>query len=362
MLLLLSHLTSCTVVIVAEKSQRMCLAMMIPILEHGGRLLCSTTAIILGINHRRIRLELVLLATTRDMNANGRESHLAELKVHGRVPLTADRRRLLSGIGLEFTRRPIILVLLELLQLLNVQERIEIILHVGNLLDEHGAVTVDNARATIVGTSRASAAAAVQTAARRDRGRLVTGVVEHGGLLGYHSGDGRQTVAGGGQLLLTACAEGARVLVVGLLILADDATNVVGLIATLRVVEARVGMRNVDVNEVGEKEAQKGHTGQAAVHVHVTILALVVGRVEHEIGEAFERARVTFGDVRRPGAFETPNGRGLECNDDGHERVERVQFVETFGDLDKVNNHFATLLDSFACENLQINNKYIDSN
>ena len=43
--------------------------------------------------------------------------------------------------------------------------------------------------------------------------------------------------------------------------------------------------------------------------MHVSYFALVVGGVEHEIGEAFEDARVTLRDVLRPGLFEAVYGR-----------------------------------------------------
>lgn len=118
-------------------------------------------------------------------------------------------------------------------------------------------------------------------------------------------------------------------------------------------------MRNVDVNEVGEKEAEKGNARQLALHVHVANFALVVRRVEHEIGESVELAEIAFGHVRRrPGLLEPIDGRRLERHDDRHQRVKRVQLVETFGDLDKVRDHFAARLDSFAVQYLALTPEY----
>jgi hypothetical protein len=109
-----------------------------------------------------------------------------------------------------------------------------------------------------------------------------------------------------------------------------------------------VRVSDVDVNEIGEKEAKEWNARQFALHVHVAYFALVVARVEHEIGETFELGEIAFGDVRRPGLLESIDGRRLERNNNGHERVERVQFVEAFGDFDKVCEHFATRLKSLT--------------
>ena len=86
--------------------------------------------------------------------------------------------------------------------------------------------------------------------------------------------------------------------------------------------------------------------------MHVSDLALVVARVEHEVGEALERGRVPFGDVLRPRLLEAEDGRGFERDHDRHERVERVELVEALRDLDEVGEHFAACLDAFAVEDL----------
>ena len=86
--------------------------------------------------------------------------------------------------------------------------------------------------------------------------------------------------------------------------------------------------------------------------MHVSDLALVVARVEHEIGEAVKGGHVPLGDVLRPGFLESVDGRGFERDHDRHERVERVEFVEAFGDLDEVGEHLAARLDSLAVEDL----------
>lgn len=54
----------------------------------------------------------------------------------------------------------------------------------------------------------------------------------------------------------------------------------------------------------------------------------------------------------RPGFFKAINGRRLEADYDGHQRVERVQLVEAFGNFYEMRYHFASRLDSFAVENL----------
>ncbi|RNA04529.1 hypothetical protein BpHYR1_053279, partial [Brachionus plicatilis] len=46
------------------------------------------------------------------------------------------------------------------------------------------------------------------------------------------------------------------------------------------------------------------------------------------------------------------DGRRLERHDYGHQRVERVKFVQTLADFDEVGEHFGTLFDSFADKDL----------
>lgn len=61
--------------------------------------------------------------------------------------------------------------------------------------------------------------------------------------------------------------------------------------------------------------------------MHITDLSLVVGRVEHEVGEALELRQVAFRHMSRPGLFEPVDGRRFERYDYRHQRVERVQLV-----------------------------------
>jgi len=55
--------------------------------------------------------------------------------------------------------------------------------------------------------------------------------------------------------------------------------------------------------------------------------------------------------VLRPGFFEAKYGRGLERDYDGHETIERVEFVEAFGHFNEVGYHFAAFFDALAVEN-----------
>ncbi len=141
-------------------------------------------------------------------------------------------------------------------------------------------------------------------------------------------------------------------LVVGLLIFGDEAADVVHLIAALRVVEGVVRVGDVDVDEVGEKEAEEGDTGQLGVHVRVADLALVVVGVEHEVGEALELGEVAAVHVLGPGLAQAVDGLGAQGHHDGHERVEGVELVEALGHLDEVGDHLAAPVDPLAVEDL----------
>jgi hypothetical protein len=110
-------------------------------------------------------------------------------------------------------------------------------------------------------------------------------------------------------------------------------------------------MCNVNVNQIGEKQAQEGYAWQFTIHVHVAYFALVVARVEHQVGQAFELCDVTFGHVLRPRLFQAINGRRFQSHYDGHERIERVQLVQPFGYFYEMAYHFASRFDSFAIEN-----------
>ena len=111
-------------------------------------------------------------------------------------------------------------------------------------------------------------------------------------------------------------------------------------------------MSDVDVDQIGEKEAQKGNAGQLAVHVHVAHLPLVVVGVEHDVRQAVKERHVAFGHVLRPGLLEPVDRLCLERHYDRHEGVEGVELVEAFGDLDEDCDHFAARLDALAGEDL----------
>ena len=268
--------------------------------------------------------------------------------------LLAERRI----VGLELQRVAVVLVLLELLQLFDVEERVEVVLDVGDLADVDGAVAVDEAGAVAAAVMHQTAAVArrahVATAAAVACRRLPRLHTERH--VGCHSATVSHAALGNSRSTRldkdARAADGGQVLVVGLLVLADEAAYVVHLVASLRVVERVVRMGDVDVYEVGEEEAETGYARQLAVHVYVAYLALVVARVEHEVGEAVELGRVALRHVLRPRLLEPEDGRRLERHHNGHERVERVELVETLGHLDEVREHLAALLDAQAVEYL----------
>jgi len=110
-------------------------------------------------------------------------------------------------------------------------------------------------------------------------------------------------------------------------------------------------MCNVNVYQIGEKQAQEGYARQFTIHVHVAYFAPVIARVEHQVGQAFELCNVTFGHVLRPRLFQAIYWRRFQSHYDSHERVERMQLVQSFGYFYEMAYHFASRFDSFAIEN-----------
>lgn len=89
------------------------------------------------------------------------------------------RRRIGGRIRLELERLAVVLLLFELLQLLDVQERLQIVLHVLDLVYVDGAVRVDHAAAVLVRVVQLTRARRrhAHLAARRRRRRRVVVVV-----------------------------------------------------------------------------------------------------------------------------------------------------------------------------------------
>lgn len=230
---------------------------------------------------------------------------------------------------LEFERVAVVFVLLELLQLFDVQKRVEIVLHVFDFVYVNGSVAVDDATAVVVAVMNGT----VAVGRYANFVRIV--VVRLNGIRAYRRAyvDVHVNVRRRWRRRIRRAREAAHalerrgVLIVGLLIFAHQTAYVVHLIATLRIVERIVRMRDVDVNEVGEKEAQKWYTRQFAVHVHVAYFAFVVACVEHDVGHAFELTLVALRYVLRPRLAQTKYRRRLERHHNGHQRVKRVKFV-----------------------------------
>lgn len=122
--------------------------------------------------------------------------------------------------------------------------------------------------------------------------------------------------------------------VIGLLVVGDDPQDIIHFVPTLLWLQAAlVGMRQIDVDQIGEKKTQVGNAGQAqALQVGAQIGPVVL--LAKYIAQSVKGLAILLRQTR-PGLFQAIDTGTLHGRNDGEQRVQIVKLVQFFGHLFK---------------------------
>lgn len=140
----------------------------------------------------------------------------------------------------------------------------------------------------------------------------------------FNVSDGREILLGGLVLL--------QMPVIRLLVVGYDPQDIIHLVPTLLWLQsALVGMRQIDVDQIGEKKTQVGNAGQAqALQVRPQIRPVVL--LAKYIAQSIKGLAILLRKTR-PGLFQAIDTGTLHGRNDGEQRVQIVKLVEFFGHL-----------------------------